>query len=116
MRVFVAGGSGAIGGHLVPRLVAGGHEVVASARSAPKLAQIDHWGADDVVMDGLNATSVNAAVVAARPEVVVHQMTALAGTTDLRHFRSQLRVDQPPPNRRDSEPARTRRRRLARAA
>jgi hypothetical protein len=38
------------------------------------------------VMDGLDQTSVNAAVTAARPEVIVHQMTALATVSDLRHF------------------------------
>lgn len=86
MRVFVAGGSGAIGQHLIPKLLAAGHEVVATARSAAKLAEIRGWGAEAVAMEGLDPSSVTAAVVAARPEVVVHQMTALAGVKDLRHF------------------------------
>lgn len=86
MRVFVAGGSGAIGQHLVPRLVAEGHEVVATARSSARLAEIRAWGASPVVMDGLDQASVMAAVTAARPEVIVHQMTALAALSSLRHF------------------------------
>ena len=86
MRVFVAGGSGAIGRQLVPKLVAGGHDVTATARSSSKLAEIRAWGANAVVMDGLDHASVRAAVTAARPEVIVHQMTALSTVTDLRHF------------------------------
>jgi 2-alkyl-3-oxoalkanoate reductase len=86
MRVFVAGGTGAIGQHLVPRLVAEGHDVVATARSSAKLAEIRAWGATGVVMDGLDPVSVKAAVSAARPEVIVHQMTALGGVSNLRQF------------------------------
>jgi nucleoside-diphosphate-sugar epimerase len=86
MRVFVAGGSGAIGRQLVPKLVAEGHEVVATATSSTKLSEIRAWGADAVVMDGLDRASVTGAVTDARPEVIVHQMTALAGVADLRHF------------------------------
>jgi nucleoside-diphosphate-sugar epimerase len=37
-------------------------------------------------MDGLDPASVQAAVTAARPEVIVHQMTALATVSNLRHF------------------------------
>jgi 2-alkyl-3-oxoalkanoate reductase len=86
MRVFVAGGSGAIGRQLVAKLVARGHEVVATARSSARLAEIGSSGATGVVMDGLDAASVKAAVSAAHPEVVVHQMTALADLSNLRHF------------------------------
>ena len=86
MRVFVAGGSGAIGRQLVPKLVVEGHSVVATARSSAKLAEIRAWGANAMVMDGLDQASVLAAVAAAGPEMIVHQMTALATVTDLRHF------------------------------
>jgi nucleoside-diphosphate-sugar epimerase len=71
---------------LVPKLVAEGHDVVATARSTAKLSEIRAWGADAVVMDGLDPASVTAAVSGARPEVIVHQMTSLAGISDLRHF------------------------------
>jgi nucleoside-diphosphate-sugar epimerase len=86
MRIFVAGGGGTIGRQLIPKLVAEGHEVVATARSSAKLGDIRTSGADAVVMDGLDEASVNAAVTGARPDVVVHQMTALATVSDLRHF------------------------------
>jgi 2-alkyl-3-oxoalkanoate reductase len=86
MRVFVAGGSGAIGRQLVPRLIEHGHDVVASVRSPGKTGELAALGAEPVVMDGLDAESVAGAIAHAAPEVVVHQMTALGGAYDLRHF------------------------------
>ena len=58
MRVFVAGGAGAIGQRLVPRLVARGHHVVATTRSSGKLELLRALGAAPMVMDGLNAFEV----------------------------------------------------------
>ena len=40
MRVFVAGATGAIGKHLVPRLAAAGHEVHGMTRSESKQATL----------------------------------------------------------------------------
>jgi uncharacterized protein YbjT (DUF2867 family) len=40
MRVFVAGATGALGRHLVPALVAAGHEVTATTRTPGKVAQL----------------------------------------------------------------------------
>lgn len=85
MRVFVAGGTGAIGKRLVPQLVARGHEVTATTTRPDKLKTLQRLGARGVVMDGLDAASVGEAVAAARPDVVVHQMTAIAGKADFRH-------------------------------
>ena len=45
MRVFVAGGTGVIGRRLVPRLVAGGHQVTATTTSAGKLGLLEELGA-----------------------------------------------------------------------
>ncbi len=84
MRVFVTGATGALGRHLVPGLVAAGHEVTATTRTPGKVAQLREAGAEPVVVDGLDREAVIAAVRAAAPEVVVHQMTALAGTRSLR--------------------------------
>jgi nucleoside-diphosphate-sugar epimerase len=78
MRVFVAGGSGVIGRRLVPQLVARGHQVTATTTSAGKLGLLEQLGAEGVVMDGLNAASVRDAVAAARPDVLVNQMTGLS--------------------------------------
>ena len=86
MRVFVAGASGVIGRQLVPRLVEQGHEVTASTRSREKSKELRALGAKAMVMDGLDAASVGEALGRAEPEVVVHQMTALAGVGDLRRF------------------------------
>jgi nucleoside-diphosphate-sugar epimerase len=88
MRVFVAGGSGALGQRLVPQLVARGHQVTATTTSAPKLGLLEQLGAHGVVMDGLDAASVGEAVAAARPDAIVNQMTGLsaahAGRPNLR--------------------------------
>jgi 2-alkyl-3-oxoalkanoate reductase len=78
MRVFVAGATGALGRHLVPGLVAAGHEVTATTRTPGKVAQLREAGAEPVVVDGLDREAVIAAVRAAGPEAIVHQMTALA--------------------------------------
>ncbi len=86
MRVFVAGAGGAIGRRLVPRLVEHGHEVVATTRRRETLDELRALGVEAIVMDGLDAGSVGEAVARAEPEVIVHQMTALAGATDLKHF------------------------------
>ena len=84
MRVFVAGATGALGRHLVPGLVAAGHEVTATTRTPGKVARLREAGAVPVVVDGLDREAVIAAVLAAGPEVIVHQMTALAGLRSLR--------------------------------
>jgi 2-alkyl-3-oxoalkanoate reductase len=81
MRVFVAGASGAIGGRLVPMLVEAGHTVVAMTRAADKADAIRASGAEPVLADALDADSVGAAVRAAEPEAVVHQLTALSSMT-----------------------------------
>jgi 2-alkyl-3-oxoalkanoate reductase len=86
MHVFVAGATGAIGRRLIPRLVAAGHEVTATTRTPAKAEQLRGLGAEPVVVDGLNPTAVTQAVTKARPDAIVHQLTALAGTPDLRRF------------------------------
>jgi 2-alkyl-3-oxoalkanoate reductase len=78
MRVFVTGATGALGRHLVPGLVAAGHEVTATTRTPGKAGRLREAGAEPVVVDGLDREAVIAAVEAAGPEVIMHQMTALA--------------------------------------
>jgi 2-alkyl-3-oxoalkanoate reductase len=84
MRVFVAGATGAVGQHLVPGLVAAGHEVTATTRTPGKAERLRAQGAEPIVVDGLDREGVIAAVRKARPEVIVHQMTALADMRSLR--------------------------------
>lgn len=90
MRVFVAGGSGVLGRRLVPLLVARGHQVTASTTSAARTGVLERLGAEAVVMDGLDAVSVGEAVAKARPDAIVHQMTAIsvahAGKPDMKHM------------------------------
>jgi nucleoside-diphosphate-sugar epimerase len=90
MRVFVAGGTGVIGRQLVPQLVSRGHQVTATTTSQAKVGLLEQLGAEGVVMDGLDAMSVGEAVAAARPDAIVHQMTAIsaahAGKPDLKHM------------------------------
>ena len=86
MRIFVAGATGAIGRQLVPLLVARKHHVVATTRSASKIDLLRGLGAEAVVVDGLDAGAVGEAVARAKPDVIIHQMTALAGKPDMRHF------------------------------
>src|SRR5690242_6544986 len=85
MKIFLAGATGAIGKQLAPRLVAAGHDVVGTTRSASKQDAISQMGATPVVVDALDAEQVADAVAAAHPEVIVHQLTAIAGF-DTRHF------------------------------
>jgi nucleoside-diphosphate-sugar epimerase len=62
----------------VPELVARGHLVTATTTTAGKVGLLEQLGAEGVVMDGLDAASVGEAVAAARPDVIVNQMTALS--------------------------------------
>jgi nucleoside-diphosphate-sugar epimerase len=86
MRVFVAGGAGVLGRRLVKQLVARGHQVTATTTGQAKLGLLERLGAEAVVMDGLDARSVGEAVGSARPDVIVHQMTAISGKPDIKHF------------------------------
>jgi nucleoside-diphosphate-sugar epimerase len=86
MRVFVAGATGAIGRQLVPRLVRAGHEVHGMTRSASKRALVADMGAVAVVADALDPDRVAEAVARARPDVIVHQLTAIPAGLNLRRF------------------------------
>jgi nucleoside-diphosphate-sugar epimerase len=77
MRIFLAGASGAIGRRLTPLLLAAGHSVSGTSRSAANAAQLNALGVDAVVADVFDADALRDAVVRARPEVVMHQLTDL---------------------------------------
>jgi nucleoside-diphosphate-sugar epimerase len=97
MNVFVAGGSGAIGIPLIRLLVANGHQVTASTRSAEKAAQLRELGATPAIVDALDADALRRAVVAAHPSHVIHQLTALpkGGAKSARDLAAtnRLRID-----------------------
>jgi nucleoside-diphosphate-sugar epimerase len=86
MKILVAGATGAMGRQLVPRLVAGGHDVAGMTRSESKLEIVRSLGATPVIADALEPEEVARAVGEVEPEIIVHQLTALAGSlTDSRH-------------------------------
>jgi 2-alkyl-3-oxoalkanoate reductase len=85
MKIFVAGATGALGKQLVPQLVASGHDVVGMTRSESKTDLVRDLGARPVVADALDPDAVAQAVEGAEPEVIVHQLTALSGSPDMRH-------------------------------
>lgn len=86
MRILIAGATGVIGRRLVPLLLAEGHTVIGTTRTPEKAAVLRGMGAESVVVDALNRDAVLATVVEAKPEVIVHQLTAIAGSPNLRHF------------------------------
>src|SRR5208283_582950 len=77
VRVYLAGASGAIGRRLLPLLLAEGHQVSAMTHSPQKLDALRAAGAEPVLADALDADAVHASVLAARPEAVIHELTAL---------------------------------------
>jgi nucleoside-diphosphate-sugar epimerase len=92
MRVFVAGATGVVGKPLVSALTAAGHEVTGTTRSPARAAELQAVGATPVIVDGLDRRAVLDAVKAAQPDVIVHQMTALASLRSFRNFDKKFAV------------------------
>jgi nucleoside-diphosphate-sugar epimerase len=86
MRVFVAGASGAIGTRLVPRLIERGHEVIGTSRSAGNAERVRALGAEPIALDLLDREAVIKAVVASKPDAIMHEATALADVRFSRHL------------------------------
>jgi nucleoside-diphosphate-sugar epimerase len=77
LRIFLAGASGAIGRRLTPLLLAAGHQVTGSTRSAETARQLDASGIRALVVDVFDAAALRDAVLHASPEIVIHQLTDL---------------------------------------
>ena len=87
MRVFVAGSTGAIGRALLPMLAEARHEVVALVRDGAKAGQARALGAAAVALaDPLDRSALSVAVREARPDAIVHELTALTGVGDFRRL------------------------------
>jgi nucleoside-diphosphate-sugar epimerase len=86
MKVYVAGATGAIGSRLVPILVRAAHQVIGATRTPAKAAAIHAADGEAVVMDALNPSAVMQATQAAKPDVVVHQLTAIPANLNMRKF------------------------------
>jgi nucleoside-diphosphate-sugar epimerase len=82
LRIFLAGATGAIGRRLIPLLLADGHSVTGTTRSATKAAELEGQGVTPVVIDVFDASALRDAVVKVRPEIVIHQLTDLPQVLD----------------------------------
>ncbi len=82
MRIFLAGAAGVVGRPLVPLLIGAGHVVVGTTRSAERAAVLREMGAEPVTVDVFDGKALSSAVSAARPEVVIHQLTDLPHAFD----------------------------------
>lgn len=87
MRVFVAGGTGAIGRPLVVRLLHEGHQVSVLTRSSRSSAVVRAAGGEPVMGDATSPDDLRTAVVEARPDVVVNQLTSLSQSAGPRAVR-----------------------------
>jgi nucleoside-diphosphate-sugar epimerase len=82
LRIFLAGATGAIGRRLIPLLLAEGHSVTGTTRSAGKATELEAHGIAPVVIDVFDASALREAVVKVRPEIVIHQLTDLPQVLD----------------------------------
>lgn len=76
-RIFLAGASGLIGQPLVALLVRAGHHVLGTTRTEGKAGRLRSLGATPAVVDVFDADALRRLVIAAEPEVVIHQLTSL---------------------------------------
>src|ERR1043165_5141010 len=82
MRIFLAGAAGVIGRRLTPLLVLMGHAGTGTTRSAAKAGSIEAMCGRPVTVDVFDADALKHAAVAARPDVVIHQLTDLPDVND----------------------------------
>src|SRR5262245_22991590 len=80
MKIFVAGGTGAIGRPLIAELLAKGHALVALTRSSEKAQALVEQGIEPAIADVFDTDAVKAVVGRAQPEIVIEQLTALPRT------------------------------------
>jgi nucleoside-diphosphate-sugar epimerase len=91
MRIFIAGGTGAIGRLLLPMLVNEGHSVVALTRSPDRATQLEQDGAEPVVGDVYDEVGLGRLVAESEADTVMHQLTAF-GTTDGDPYEETIRI------------------------
>jgi nucleoside-diphosphate-sugar epimerase len=77
VRIFLAGASGAIGRRLTPLLIAAGHYVTGMTRNPASARAMEAAGIRPALVDVFDSEALKAAVIAAAPEVVIHQLTDL---------------------------------------
>jgi nucleoside-diphosphate-sugar epimerase len=77
MKIFIAGGTGAIGRPLIAQLLERGHTVAALTRSPEKAQALIDQGVEPAIADVFDAAVVKEVVERAQPDVVIEQLTAL---------------------------------------
>ncbi len=90
MKVFLAGASGAIGRRLTPLLLAAGHAVTGTTRSSGKAKELSARGVEPAIVDVFDRSALHDAVVRARPDIVIHQLTDLPQVLDPAKLREAL--------------------------
>ncbi|WP_030175036.1 NAD-dependent epimerase/dehydratase family protein [Spirillospora albida] len=78
MKILLAGATGVVGRRLLPLLVQAGHDVTGTTRRTERSRMIADLGGEPLVLDVLDADAVRAAVEAAAPDAVIHQLTDLS--------------------------------------
>jgi len=76
-KVFLAGATGAIGRRMLPLLREAGYQVTGTTRAASKAEELRAAGITPAIVDVFDAAALGSAMLAARPDVVVHQLTDL---------------------------------------
>jgi len=90
-RIFLAGAAGAIGRRLTPLLRAAGHTVFGTTRSPSKMDELRALGAEPVLVDVFDADALARAVAAAKPDIVIHQLTDLPRGLDHSQMEQAIR-------------------------
>src|SRR5438034_11232439 len=80
MKIFVAGGTGAIGRPLIAKLLAKGHALVALTRSPEKAQALVQQGIEPAIADVFYTDAVKEVISRDQPEVVMEQLTDLPRT------------------------------------
>lgn len=89
---MVVGATGAVGRPLSARLRADGHAVFGIHRSPASAAGLTALGCTPIAVDVLDEAAVTAAIEPLRPEVIIHQLTALPSSPSPRAMSKAARA------------------------
>jgi nucleoside-diphosphate-sugar epimerase len=90
MRVFLAGGTGAIGQRLVPALVGAGQVVATMTRSRARAHQLFRQRVEPVVCNIFDEDALTNALESFAPEVVINELTSTPARVHLRHVSQEM--------------------------
>ena len=99
MKIFVAGGTGAIGRPLLAALRAKGHALIALTRSPEVAEAVVEPGIEPAVADVFDTDAIKAVVSRTQPDIVIEQLTALPRTytrqsmTAAADFNARIRLE-----------------------